>query len=36
MRYKQSQVDHTLFIKHTKEGSVTILLVYVGDVIVTD
>ena len=27
--------DHTLFIKHSKEGKVTILLVYVDDMIVT-
>ena len=33
--YKQSQADHTLFIKHSKTGGVTALLVYVDDIIVT-
>ena len=33
--YKQSQGDHTLFIKHSKTGGVTALLVYVDDIIVT-
>ena len=33
--YKQSQGDHTLFIKHSVSGGVTILLVYVDDIIVT-
>lgn len=33
--YKQSQGDHTLFIKHSASGGVTILLVYVDDIIVT-
>ena len=33
--YKQSQGDHTLFIKHSAAGGVTILLVYVDDIIVT-
>ena len=33
--YKQSQGDHTLFIKHSVLGGVTILLVYVDDIIVT-
>ena len=32
--YKQSQGDHTLFIKHLTLGGVTALLVYVDDVIV--
>lgn len=32
--YKQSNLDHTLFIKH-QEGKVTILIVYVDDMIVT-
>ena len=35
MGYKQSQGDHTLFIKHSTTGKVTILLVYVDDIIVT-
>ncbi|RVX23271.1 Retrovirus-related Pol polyprotein from transposon RE1 [Vitis vinifera] len=33
--YKQSQGDHTLFIKHSAIGGVTALLVYVDDIIVT-
>lgn len=33
--YKQSQGDHTLFIKHSASGGVTALLVYVDDIIVT-
>ena len=33
--YKQSQGDHTLFIKHSAAGGVTALLVYVNDSIVT-
>lgn len=33
--FKQSQGDHTLFIKHSKIGEVTLLLVYVDDIIVT-
>ena len=33
--YKQSQGDHTLFIKHSAAGRVTALLVYVDDIIVT-
>ena len=32
--YKQSQGDHTLFIKHLTSRGVTALLVYVDDVIV--
>ena len=34
MGYRQSQGDHTLFIKHSKEGKLTLLLVYVDDMIV--
>lgn len=33
--FKQSQRDHNRFIKHSKTGGVTILLVYVDDIIVT-
>jgi hypothetical protein len=33
--YRQSQGDHTLFIKHSPLGGVTALLVYVNDIIVT-
>ena len=32
--YKQSQGDHTFFIKHSVVGGVTTLLVYVDDIIV--
>jgi len=33
--FKQSQGDHTLFVKHSETGGVTMLLVYVDDIIVT-
>ena len=33
--YKQSQDDHTLFIKHSAGRGVTALLAYVDDIIVT-
>ena len=33
--YKQSQGDHTFFIKHSISGGVTTLIVYVDDIIVT-
>ena len=33
--YKQSQGDHTLFIKHSNRREVTALLVYVDDIIMT-
>ena len=33
--YKQSQGDRTLFIKHSTSGGVTVLLVFVDDIIVT-
>ncbi|KAK5846671.1 hypothetical protein PVK06_002968 [Gossypium arboreum] len=33
--YKQSQGDHTLFVKNSSSGGVTALLVYVDDIIVT-
>ena len=36
MGYKQSQGDHTFFIKHSKLGRVTALLVYVDDIFVTE
>lgn len=35
MKYKQSQGDHTLFIEHSNSEIVTILLVYVDDIIFT-
>ncbi|XP_078444348.1 alpha/beta-Hydrolases superfamily protein isoform X1 [Wolffia australiana] len=31
----QSEGDHTLFIKHGKDGKITILIVYVDDIIIT-
>ena len=31
--YKQSQEDHTLFIKHSDKGEVTALLMYVDDIL---
>jgi hypothetical protein len=33
--YKQSQADHTLFIKHTTQEKVTALIVYVDDIVLT-
>ena len=33
--YKQSQGDHTLFIHHSTIGGVTVLLVYVDDIVVS-
>ena len=35
MGYTQSKGDYTFFIKHSREGKVTALLVYVNDIIVT-
>jgi hypothetical protein len=32
--YRQSNVDHTLFIKHCR-GKITLLIVYVDDMVVT-
>ncbi|KAK2356004.1 hypothetical protein QL285_093367 [Trifolium repens] len=32
--FKQSQGDNTLFVKHSESGGVTMLLVYVDDIIV--
>jgi len=29
----QSQTDHTLFIKHSTQGKVTTLIVYVDDIV---
>ena len=34
LKYKQSQGDHTLFIKNSDSGRVTVLLAYVIDIIV--
>jgi len=36
MGYQQSQGDHTLFIKHFILGGVTILIVYIDDIIITN
>ncbi|CAM8951770.1 unnamed protein product [Rhodiola kirilowii] len=33
--YVQAQSDHTLFFKHTKEGKIAILIVYVDDIVLT-
>ena len=33
--YTQSQADHTLFYKHSVSGKISILIVYVDDIIVT-
>ena len=32
--YIQGQTDHTLFIKHSGKGEITILIVYVDDIII--
>ena len=34
--YKQSQGDHTLFINHSATGGVTILIVYVDDIVIIE
>lgn len=36
IKYKQSEGNHTLFIKHSTSGGVIALLVYVDDIIVID
>lgn len=33
--YIQGQADHTMFVKHSGNDKITILIVYVGDIIVT-
>ncbi|GAA0147989.1 hypothetical protein LIER_36630 [Lithospermum erythrorhizon] len=33
--YKQSQADHTMFIQHTGNGKLTVLIVYVDDIIIS-
>lgn len=35
LEYKQSQGNHTLFIKHSPQRGVTVLLIYVDDIIMT-
>jgi len=32
--YRQSQGDHTLFIKHSQNGKLTLLLLYIDDMII--
>ena len=34
--YTQSQAGHTMFFKHSNEGKIVVLIVYVDDIIVTD
>ncbi|KZV30107.1 Cysteine-rich RLK (receptor-like protein kinase) 8 [Dorcoceras hygrometricum] len=34
-RYIQGKSDHTMFVKHTSEGKMAILIVYVDDIIIT-
>ena len=34
-RYKQPNGDHALFYKHFQTGKITILVVYVDDIIIT-
>ena len=36
MGYRQSQGDHTLFIKHFNSREVTILIVYIDDIIIKE
>lgn len=33
--YAQCQADHTLFIKHSAQGRITVLIVHVDDIILT-
>ena len=33
--FKQSQADHTLFIKHLPQGKTTALIVHVDDIVLT-
>ncbi|GMP41364.1 hypothetical protein CsSME_00011497 [Camellia sinensis var. sinensis] len=33
--FKQSQADHTLFVKHSLHGQMTTLIVYVDDIVLT-
>ena len=33
--YSQTQADHTLFVKHFTDGRITILIVYVDDIVLT-
>ena len=33
--YSQGQTDHTLFVKHSSDGKITTLIVYIDDIILT-
>lgn len=33
--YTQAQSDHTMFVKHSKDGKIAVLIVYVDDIILT-
>ena len=33
--YIQSQADHTMFYKHSREGKIVVLIVYMDDIILT-
>ncbi|CAL9009341.1 unnamed protein product, partial [Prunus brigantina] len=33
--YRPSQADHTLFLRHSRDGKITIVIVYVDDIIMT-
>ena len=33
--FRQSQADHTLFVKHSLQGKITALIVYVDDIVLT-
>lgn len=33
--YTQCQSDHTLFVKHLREGKIVVLVVYVHDIVLT-
>ena len=35
MEYTQGQIDHTMFYKHSCNGKITILIVYVDGIILT-
>ena len=30
----QCQIDHTMFVKHSKEGKTTLFIVYVDDIVI--
>lgn len=35
MKYTQGETDHTMFVKHSAEGKVAILIVYIDGIILT-